>query len=87
MFLKKNALHYSNHQMITTIHFRVGSIGIVTADDVRFNSCPVKWDAFDEKMKDALIETAKIVISGEINNNLDDVHAEYNVNVMGLSKD
>ena len=73
--------------MITTIHFRVGSIGIVTADDVQFNSCPVKWDAFDEKMKDALIETAKIVISGEINNNLDDVHAEYNVNVMSLSKD
>jgi hypothetical protein len=55
MFLKKNALHYSNHQMITTIHFRVGSIGIVTADDVQFNSCPVKWDAFEEKMKDVLI--------------------------------
>lgn len=55
MFLKKNALHYSNHQMITTIHFRVGSIGIVTADDVQFNSCPVKRDAFEGKMKDVLI--------------------------------
>ncbi|HPY55245.1 MAG TPA: hypothetical protein PLI14_06245 [Bacilli bacterium] len=87
MFLKKNALHYSNHQMITTIHFGVGYIGTVTADDIQFNSCPVKWDAFEEKMKDELIKATKIVIAGEINNNLDGVHAEYNSNVMELSKD
>ena len=63
-------------------YYGVGFIRTITADDIEFRSCPVKWDAFDGKMKDALIEVAKIVIAEEINSNLDGVHAEYDSNVM-----
>ena len=72
--VEKNELYH--------FYYEVGSIAEVTTDDIKFNSCPVKWDAFDDKMKNALIEVAKIVIAEEINSNLDGVHAEYDSNVM-----
>jgi len=70
------------------VYFDIGSFHGVSPDEILFNigfksNGPIpNWSAFDDKLKQALIEVAKIVISEEINSNMDGVHPEYDSNLM-----
>ncbi len=70
------------------VYFDIGSFYAVMPDEILFNvgfkttgSIP-NWGAFDDKLKNALIEVAKIVITEEINSNMVGVHPEYDSSIM-----
>jgi hypothetical protein len=70
------------------VYFDIGSFHGVTPDEILFNvgfksNGPIpNWAALDDKLKKALLEVAKIVVSEEINSNIGGVHPEYDSNLM-----
>jgi hypothetical protein len=42
----------------------------------------VKWDKFDDKLKQAIIKVAKITVTEEINSHLDGIYPEYDYSIM-----
>jgi len=70
------------------VYFDIGSFHGVTPNEILFNlgsktTGPIpNWEAFDDKLKKALLEVAKIVLSEEINSNMVGVHPEYDSNIM-----
>jgi hypothetical protein len=75
-------------EVLYHVYFNIGSFSNVTPDEILFNEAvstnhPIpNWDAFDEKLKKAITEVAKIVITEEINSNMSGVHPEYDSNLM-----
>ena len=59
----------------------IGSFWSVSFENINFAQEP-KWDKFDEKLKKALVEVAKIVIAEEINSNISGVYPEYDSVIM-----
>lgn len=54
----------------------------VTVDGITFNNSSIDWNKYDEKLKAATLDVAKIVLGEEINANVKGIKPEYDISIM-----
>lgn len=60
----------------------IGVFHKVTNEEIIFATSSIKWENYDDKLKAATIEVAKIVLGEEINDNVKGVAPEYDISIM-----
>ena len=68
-------------EVLYHVFFNIGWFWNNTFEKIYFTQTP-EWEYFDSKLKEALLEVAKIVVADEINRNLNGVYPEYDSTIM-----
>lgn len=91
-FWRKVLHSYVNHEdsdkdvrlmieVLYHVYFNIGNFSSCSFEKINFSEKP-KWDNFDDPLKRALLEVAKIVVAEEINSSLHGIFPEYDSSIM-----
>ncbi len=69
-------------ELLFHVVYDIGNFYEVTIDEIKFNTHSIKWENYDDKLKAATIDVAKIVLGEEINDNVKGVAPEYDISIM-----